>query len=312
MSDIKLFQLGTDGVQELHSSPAAFEKSLQSIFEHNLGSLLGVRFLASEYSTGAKHRGRIDTLGIDENNCPVIIEYKRNKNENVINQGLFYLDWLMDHRSEFELLVLKMYGEDAKGNIEWAAPRLICIASDFTRYDEHAVYQINRNIELMRYKLYGEQYVILELVNQPYVQNSQNPAEQTATPHSGVPDKEHKGTSTSKSALQALENANIATQELYNSLRKTLHSFGDDVSEKPLKAYIAFTRIRNFVTLWTHKDHITMWVKLDPATITLEKGFTRDVREIGHAGVGNLEITINSIAALTKAEALLLQAYEEA
>jgi RecB family endonuclease NucS len=48
-------------------------------------------------STGKTHRGRIDSLGLDENGCPVIIESKRKLNENVINQGLFYLDWLLDH-----------------------------------------------------------------------------------------------------------------------------------------------------------------------------------------------------------------------
>jgi RecB family endonuclease NucS len=56
-----------------------------------------VRFLASEHATGRVHGGRIDTLGLDENHAPVIIEYKRAINENVINQGLFYLDWLLDH-----------------------------------------------------------------------------------------------------------------------------------------------------------------------------------------------------------------------
>ena len=66
--------------------------------------------LASEYSTGPKHGGRIDTLGIDENGNPVIIEYKRATNENVINQGLFYLDWLLDHRAEFKLLVMERLG----------------------------------------------------------------------------------------------------------------------------------------------------------------------------------------------------------
>ena len=66
--------------------------------------LLGVRFLATEYATGKTHGGRIDSLGIDEDNSPVIVEYKRSTGENVINQGLFYLNWLMDHKAEFELL----------------------------------------------------------------------------------------------------------------------------------------------------------------------------------------------------------------
>ena len=90
MSDIKLFRLGTT-VEEFKGKSVAVEKTLQSLMEHHLETFLGVRFLQSEYSTGKTHAGRIDTLGIDENNSPVIIEYKRSTNENVINQGLFYL-----------------------------------------------------------------------------------------------------------------------------------------------------------------------------------------------------------------------------
>ena len=80
------------------------------LIERNMEALFGVRFVASEHSTGKKHGGRIDSLGLDENGSPVIFEYKRSVNENVINQGLFYLDWLLDHRAEFELLVMKNLG----------------------------------------------------------------------------------------------------------------------------------------------------------------------------------------------------------
>ena len=97
MADTKLFRIMPSGVTEHEGHSAAIEKSLQHLIETHLESLLGVRLLASEYSTGKKHKGRIDSLGIDENGCPVIIEYKRALNENVINQGLFYLDWLLDH-----------------------------------------------------------------------------------------------------------------------------------------------------------------------------------------------------------------------
>ena len=89
-------------MQQLGGKSLALERSLQTMIEKHLEELLGVRFLATEYSTGKTHRGRIDTLGIDENGCPVIIEYKRATNENVINQGLFYLDWLMDHKADFK------------------------------------------------------------------------------------------------------------------------------------------------------------------------------------------------------------------
>jgi RecB family endonuclease NucS len=76
MSDIKLFKIN-EQVEELAGKSVALEKSLQVLLEGNLETFLGVRFLASEYSTGRTHRGRIDTLGLDENGCPVIIEYKR-------------------------------------------------------------------------------------------------------------------------------------------------------------------------------------------------------------------------------------------
>src|SRR5213082_1739103 len=147
MSDLKLFRVSNGRAQELQGTFIAIEKTLQALIEHHLEVFLGVRFLASEYSTGKTHGGRIDTLGIDENGCPVIIEYKRATNENVINQGLFYLDWLLDHKAEFELLVLKQLGSQDADAIEWSSPRLLCIAGDFTKYDVHAVQQINRNIE---------------------------------------------------------------------------------------------------------------------------------------------------------------------
>ena len=61
-------------------------------------TFFGFRFLKSEYVITA---GRMDSIGIDENNSSVIFEYKRSSSENVINQGLFYLDWLLDHKADF-------------------------------------------------------------------------------------------------------------------------------------------------------------------------------------------------------------------
>jgi hypothetical protein len=152
VADLKLFRI-VDGIAtELPSGSVALERDLQVLLERNLEAIFGVKFLASEYSTGRVHRGRIDSLGLDENGSPVILEYKRTTNENVINQGLFYLDWLMDHQAEFRILVEEQLGRDAAMNIDWSTPRLICVANDFTKYDEHAVRQIDRNVELVRYR----------------------------------------------------------------------------------------------------------------------------------------------------------------
>ena len=63
MSDIKLFRIQNSSVQELLGSAVVLEKSLQTLIENNLENLLGVRFLASEYPTGSRHGGRLNTLG---------------------------------------------------------------------------------------------------------------------------------------------------------------------------------------------------------------------------------------------------------
>jgi len=167
VTDIKLFRIepNEDRAQELAGTSVAIEKTLQTLIERHLEPLVGVRFLASEYTTGKVHGGRIDTLGLDENHVPVIIEYKRAINENVINQGLYYLDWLLDHKAEFKLLVMDQLGSEEAQAIDWRFPRLLCIAADFTRYDQYAVQQINRNIELIRYRRYGNDLLLLEMVN---------------------------------------------------------------------------------------------------------------------------------------------------
>ena len=105
MSDLKLFRIAKGVAAELVGGSVALEKSLQKVIEDNMETLFGVRFLASEFRTGPRHGGRIDSLGLDENGSPLIFEYKRSMNENVINQGLFYLDWLKDHRGDLRVLV---------------------------------------------------------------------------------------------------------------------------------------------------------------------------------------------------------------
>ncbi len=299
MGDIKLFRLNHNDVIELEGQGTAIEKSLQSLIEKHLDALLGVRFLASEYSTGKTHGGRIDTLGIDENGFPVIIEYKRALNENVINQGLFYLNWLLDHKGEFELMALKKYGSNFAEQIEWSNPRLICIAGDFTKYDEHAVRQINQTIELIRYRYYGNDLLLLELINAISVTTSpinQSPISKTI----------------SKSVSEYLEQSSPKLKDLFHSLEDFMMALGDDVQKKALKLYFAYKRIKNFACVEVHPQSqaLLVFVKVNPDTVQLESGFTRDVRNIGHFGTGDLEIRIKSPNDIERAKSLLITSYE--
>ena len=300
MSDLKLFRAQGNTLLELDASSAPLEKGLQILFEKNLEVLLGVRFLASEYVT--TNGGRIDTLGIDENGCPVIIEYKRDRSENVINQGLFYLDWLVDHRGDFELLVLRRYGQEAAEEVEWSSPRLICIAADFTKYDVHAVKQMARNIELIRYRKFGDDLLLLDQLTSV----SSGSSVPTSTVPNGTVAQKYKTIS------ESMGDASESLANLYADVENFLLSLGDDVTKKTLRFYIAFRRIKNFacVEIKPSLDVVRIYLKLDPKTVPLEAGFTRDVSNIGHFGTGDLEVTLRSHDDLERAKPLIVQSYE--
>ena len=305
MGDIKFFKIDNDNVQELHGHSVSLEKSLQSLIEKHLDAFLGIKFLASEYSTGKRHGGRIDTLGLDENHSPVIIEYKRSMNENVINQGLFYLDWLLDHKAEFELMTLRKFGQSFADNIDWGSPRLLCIAGNFTKYDEHAVQQINRNIELYQYKHYSEGFLMLDLVNATTAQT-------VYIEDSSIDRTQKSNIKTFKTVSDYLDQANEQLTDRFESLKAFMIALGDDVQMKTLKYYIAFKRIKNFACVEVHpqSNSILVYLKVDPTTVTLEQGFTRNVTNIGHYGTGDLEIRINNDEDLEKAKHFIEKSYD--
>lgn len=312
MSDIKLFRIASGSVSELAGQSAQVEKSLQVLFESHLEALLGIRFLASEYSTGPVHGGRIDTLGLDEDGGPVIIEYKRAVNENVINQGLFYLDWLMDHRKDFQWLVLEKLGSEAAKTVDWSAPRLLCIAGDFTRYDQHAVNQINRNIELLRYRNFDHGLLMIELVYVPKVAKASSDSQGAAQPGSAQGKTEAGGQYASQQIAYRLANAPSEIRDIYEAVESYLTGLGDDVQMKELKYYMAFKRIKNFacVEVYPQARTVAAYLKINPDTVSLESEFTRDVRKIGHTGTGDLEVSMKSMDDFAKAQPLFRRAYE--
>ncbi len=312
MSDIKLFRLQAGKAVELQGDASDLEKPLQTLIEANLEPLLGIRFLATEYSTGKTHAGRIDSLGLDENNCPAILEYKRSVGENVINQGLFYLDWLMDHQAEFKLLVMDRLGRPAADAVDWGAPRLVCIAADFTKYDGHAVQQINRNIELIRYRRFGEELLLLELANATSANAGRSATAKSAkAPKAQVTEpvvaKPGYGDRSFADWLPLLP---PHLSELVASLDGHVLSLGDDVQRKELKLYVAFKRLKNFATLVPQKNRLLLYLHLDPTQAMPLPTNGRDVSQQGHWGTGDLELALTSQADLDAAKPLILMAYE--
>ncbi|KNB53449.1 endonuclease NucS domain-containing protein [Streptomyces caatingaensis] len=292
MSGLKLFH--TKGaVAEVTSRLAEVEAEVQALVEGNLEAMLGVRFLASEYSTGPVHGGRIDTLGIDENGAPVIIEFKRATDAGVVNQGLFYLSWLVDHRAEFGHLVRGRLGAAVADQVLWSAPRLICVAGNFTRYDVHAIREHRRSIDLVRYRFFGEDHFGLETVA--------SVAAQTAPP--GVRRASEAGVPSARVDKGAM-------QELFAEVDQALLGLGGDITTVQRKTYRAYQRLRNFACVCPpQRDKLLVYLKVNPEEVDLVPGFTRDVTGLGHHGTGDLEVQLRTDRDLERAQDLFRLSY---
>jgi len=305
MSEIKLFSIDGE-VKEIKQTTFTLEKELQNIIEKNMQLFFGVTFLGSEYVIP---NGRMDSIGIDENNCPVIFEYKRSVNENVINQGLFYLDWLLDHKANFELLVLKKFGKEKADAIDWSMPCVICIANDFTKYDVHAVNQMQRNIKLVRYRRYGNELLLFEFLN-----DSQETALPISSLSNSLSSENSEINSTkngAKTFSQRLEEAPVNIKNIYFTVRDYILSLGDDVSENILRYYVAFRKVKNIVCVEVFKNKLILHLRLDPDTVELKEGFIEDERNKGHWGTGDLEVIIKTPEDFERCKPLIDRTYNE-
>ena len=135
----------------------------------------------------------------------------------------------------------------------------MCIAGDFTKYDEYAVMQIPRSVELLRYRRYGKDLLLLELVN-------------SGAGTQGKRAKAGSSPSSKEAPAEALE-APPLLADLWESLKAFLLALGDAVTMKPLEHYIAFRRMKNFACVKIMKSELLLWAKVDPKTVELEEHF---------------------------------------
>jgi predicted transport protein len=188
------------------------------------------------------------------------------------------------------------------------------VAGDFTKYDVEAVQQIPRNIELIRYKRYGDELLLLEMVNTTGPQ----PIEEGVIDQNGMggqapAQQKRNAGSVSRTTAELLAQSPIDLKDRFEGIKAFMLALGDDVQMKPAKYYFAFRRIKNFACVEVHPQTraILAYVKVNPDSITAEPGFTRDVRKIGHFGTGDLEITIRSDDDFERSKTLILRSYEQ-
>lgn len=296
-----LFRIDSDQTAvQIKTRSLPYERALQRLIERNLDTLLGVRFIASEFFTGNRQRGRIDTLGIDQDGTPVIIEYKNTRNENVITQGLFYLDWLVDHQGDFTLAAQRALGNNVE--IDWQQPRLILIAQEFNEYDRYAVNRIGANIELWTYRFYEQDLLYLEQISASALSVIGTEVQ---------PQPNHDEAPAEYSVEKLLEGKPQEIIDLFKSLQERILSLSDEITEKPLRRYVSYKHGKNFAEVWIQNSRLKLWLDIDPNELNDPHGLARDVRNVGHWGTGDVEINLESPEFLDAVMDLIEQSYRQ-
>lgn len=273
-----IYKIESKKVEKLSLKKDGFgnEFALRDFFAENLEEILGVRFLEKEYQIP---NGRIDTLGIDENNSPVIIEYKWKENEEIFAQGLHYLKWLRENKNHFELLVQSKFGADIK--VSWTRPRLILIAQGFSRYIKSAVQSVD-NVELKAYTLYEGDVLHIENEYSPYPEISKA-VKQTA--EDGVEDENE---------VYNLEyHLNQTVKELqkkFGEIREMLLQLPnvEEISEQ--KSGITYRTTRSFVRFEFRVNSIQILIR-DPRYDVDEKELVKDVTKNKWGYLGAIKFT---------------------
>lgn len=162
--------------------------------------------------------------------------------------------------------------------------------------------QINRSIELVRYRDYDGAFLTFDLMA------STSASATSAGSQVGT----NRASANERSILQLHERAPQDLRDLYDALDAYLVSLGDDVTKTVRKNYYAYRRIKNFACVEIHPQtrKLLIYLKADPKSITLESGFTRDVSKIGHFGTGNLEVTIGNRENFERAQPLMRMSYQ--
>ena len=222
------------------------EKDLQSLISNNLDAFFEMTLIANEYST--THGGRIDTLAIDKDRRPVIIEYKIDKSSTILLQGLYYMDWIGKNKAEFEKVVRNKLRKEIKINWENGI-RLVLIAKSFEIWDKFAVNRIKEEVELYEYALYESNEIKLDKATLPKDFEGGGKTSITKTRAYSIEDQLNK--IKNKKALEAV-----------NELREKVKSISDTIEERATKDLIVFKSTINFAQIYCQNKQYWFDIRL--------------------------------------------------
>ncbi|MFX0557202.1 DUF5655 domain-containing protein [Maribacter sp. CXY002] len=273
---------------QVKEKPFKLELEIQSIFESNLQNIMGLLFVKSEFTIKNK---RIDTLAYDrQTNAFIIIEYKRDKNYSVVDQGLTYLNLMLQNKAEFILT----YNETLKDilhskDVDWSQSRVAFVSPSFTDNQISASDFKDFGIELWEIKQFENNTISINTIKKssgapsikPLLENSDNL-------------KEVKENIKVYTEEDHYSNGSDYTIELYEKFKSSILNLADGIEILPQKYYIAFKKGSNISDIEIQKKSLKIFINAKIGTLDDPKGLVKDVSNIGHRGNGDYQIQIEN------------------
>ncbi len=282
-----------DTVKKIPSTEIKLEKYIQNVFEKNLSKILNITFLASEYQTT---NGRIDTLGIEGDGTPVIIEYKKKQDSSIINQAISYLRWLKDHKADFEALV-QQAKVDIK-EIDWSAPKIICIAKSYNKFDRDTADEVSHiKIELLEFVIYKNNILWLDRKFQ-----------QESSSAKKVSDKEKKEKPAKEYTIKDhLSNKPPKIKKMFGEISQRIIELDSSIKVEPKKSYITYKLVTNFVNISLQKSAVLVVLNVPNGALDDPHKITKYSKR--HFGNGDYEVKLEKEEDMDAVFELIEQSY---
>lgn len=299
-----IFTQHKNNLTGLKEIPFKLEKEIQNLFEKNLDSILNLKIIKSEFTIKSN---RIDTLAFDEESKSfVIIEYKRNQNYSVIDQGVSYLNLMLEYKADFIVEYNETQIENLKRtNVDWSQTRIIFVSPSFTEFQKQSSNFKDLSIELLEIKQFENDLIIV------------NPIKKSKSAPSIKQVQQNEGSELSKIAKEIkiyteeehLDGKSDDIKELYELYKQAILNLDSDLEIKPKKMEIGITKNgKIFSDIVILKSGLKIFINLKKDTLDDPKKIMRDVSSIGHWGNGDYEVIVNDTTNLEYIMSLIKQA----
>ena len=271
--------------KELKQKDFKNEKELQKFFEYNIETILGYKFIDTEFVVGDF---RIDSLAFDEESKSFrIIEYKNVKNHSLVDQGYTYLKLMLERKADFVLQYnIKTKSSLTIQDIDWSQSRIIFVSPIYTAYQLNATDFKNIPVDLVKVTRYEEDIVEIDFIKKTSnvkVQDIKMESEQNDVNKEVIvyTEEDH------------LAKASEEIKKVYEELKNRILEL-DDIDIEIKKYYIAFKGRTNIVDIEFTKNKLKIDINMKKGTLEDLLNITEDISEIGHWGNGDYRVILNN------------------